>query len=86
MTKVYITKYALTDGPFAIEGEINDGVVTCGPKGYQQQFAHGMDWWLTEDEALADCERRRHAKLKSIEKKRKKLEKMKFTIAEPKSN
>lgn len=85
MTKVFITKYALTVGPIAAEGEIKESMVHWDSSGYRQ-YAHGKDWWLTEEEALADCERRRLAKIKSIDKQRKKLEEMKFTIAEQKTN
>lgn len=85
MTKVYITKYALTEGPFSVDGEIEESMVCWISSGYRQ-YAHGKDWWLTKEEALADCERRRLAKIKSIDKKRKKLEEMKFTIAEQKTN
>lgn len=47
---------------------------------------YGKDFWLTEEEALEDCERRRLAKIKSIEKQRKKLEEMKFSISELKAD
>lgn len=85
MTKVYITKYALTEGPFTTDGEIIESMVVWVHSGYRQ-YAHGKEWWLTEEEALADCERRRLTKIKSIDKQRKKLEEMKFTIAEQKAN
>lgn len=85
MTKVFVTKYALTEGPFAVEGEIKESMVRWDSSGYRN-YAHGKDWWRTEEEALADCERRRLAKIKSIDKQRKKLEEMKFTIAEQKKN
>ncbi|HFE3439491.1 TPA: hypothetical protein ACF3I9_000859 [Klebsiella aerogenes] len=85
MTKVYITKYALTEGPFTTDGEIIESMVVWVRSGYRQ-YAHGKEWWLTEEEALADCERRRLAKIKSIDKQRKKVEEMKFTIDEQKAN
>ncbi|WP_336994820.1 hypothetical protein [Leclercia adecarboxylata] len=85
LTQVFITKYALTEGPFRVMAEVSSDVkmaVYRIPGGYYQQTAHGKDFWLTEEEALADCERRRLAKIKSIEKQKKKLESMTFTIAE----
>lgn len=84
-TEVFVTKYALTEGPFRVMAEVSSEVKMATYKfsgSYYQQTAHGKDFWLTEDEALADCERRREAKIKSIEKQKKKLESMTFTIAE----
>ncbi|HCR0925054.1 TPA: hypothetical protein OMT71_001251 [Klebsiella aerogenes] len=85
MTKVFVTKYALTEGPFTVDAKITGKSAFWQNNGYQQS-AYGNDFWLTEEEALADCERRRLAKIKSIDKQRKKLEEMKFTIAEQKAN
>lgn len=81
MDKVYITKYALTAGPFEVEGEIHYfKMVSWTTLGGYGQHAHGKDFWLTKEEALADCERRRETKLKSLDKQRKKLEKMEFKL------
>lgn len=84
-TEVFITKYALTTGPFRVMAEVSSSegmAVYKTPGSYCQQYAHGKDFWLTEQEAVADCERRRVAKIKSIEKQKKKLESMTFTIVE----
>lgn len=82
MATVYVTKYALSDGPFKVEAELSFGGTMASYRigNSYTQTAHGKDFWLTEAEALADCERRRTAKLASIEKQRKKLESMQFTI------
>ncbi|EJO6831351.1 hypothetical protein NRU17_004322 [Salmonella enterica] len=82
MTTVYVTKYALPDGPFKVEAELSFGGTMASYRigNSYTQTAHGKDFWLTEAEAMADCERRRTAKLASIEKQRKKLEAMQFTI------
>jgi hypothetical protein len=87
VTKVFVTKYALTDGPFSVEAEIlyNGSMASYKVNGYLAN-AHGKDFWLSEGEAIADCERRRLAKIKSIEKQRKKLEEMKFSISELKAD
>lgn len=83
MTTVYVTKYALTEGPFKVEAELKyQGTFAAWHSGGYPQCAQGKDFWLTPEEALADCERRRQAKLKSIEKQKAKLEKMQFTIPE----
>lgn len=81
MTKIYVTKYALTAGPFSVDAELTGKSAFWYDNSYQQS-AYGKDWWLTEDEALADCERRRSEKLASIEKQKKRLTAMTFTITE----
>lgn len=86
LTKVYVTKYALTEGPFSIDAEIfyEGSMAVYTVNGYRNHV-HGKDFWLTEQEALADCDRRRQAKLKSLEKQKAKLEKMTFAIEEVRS-
>ena len=81
MTKIYVTKYALTAGPFTVDAKLTGKSAFWHNNGYQQS-EYGKDWWLTEDEALADCERRRSVKLESIEEQKKKLTSMTFTITE----
>ena len=85
MTTIYVTKYALSAGPFTVDAEItSDGTyASWRDKGWTQS-AYGKEFWLTEAEALADCERRRLNKIKSIEKQKAKLEKMIFTFSEVK--
>ncbi len=81
MTTIYVTKYALTNGPFKVEAEIKyDGDFASWRADGYPQSASGKDFWLTEEEALADCERRRKAKIASIDKQKIKLEQMVFTI------
>lgn len=82
MTAVYVTKYALTEGPFKVDAEIShSGSMASYRIGNSYlQTAHGKDFWLTREEALADCERRRTNKLASIEKQKVKLQKLQFTI------
>ena len=83
-TEVFITKYALTSGPFRVMADISFGgsMASYRVGNSYTSNAHGKDFWLTEEEALADCERRRETKIKSIDKQKKKLESMTFTIAE----
>lgn len=81
MTKIYVTKYALSSGAFQVDAEIKyNGTMASYRKNGWPQTAHNKDFWLTKEEALADCERRRKAKIASIEKQKTKLEKMTFTI------
>lgn len=82
MTVIYVTKYALTEGPFKVENAevIKDGFATYKTGDSYMQYAHGKDFWLTPEEALSDCERRRQVKIKSIEKQKLKLENLEFEI------
>lgn len=86
MTTIYVTKYALSSGGFTVAAEISHkgSMATWQTNGWMNH-AHGKDFWLTEAEALSDCERRRQNKIKSIEKQKTKLEKMTFTFSEAKS-
>lgn len=82
LTEVIVTKYALSKGPFKVLAEVSHGGSMASYKfpGFYMATAHGKDFWLNEADALADCERRRLAKIKSIEKQKKKLESMTFLI------
>lgn len=82
MTVIYVTKYALTEGPFKVEDAelVKSDFATYKAGGSYTHYAHGKDFWLTPEEALADCERRRQAKIKSIEKQKLKLENIEFEI------
>lgn len=83
MTKIYVTKYALTSGPFIVEAEIVEPDVAVYTVGNSYtQYAHKNEFFLNEEEATANCDRRREAKLKNIEKQKTKLEKMTFTFQE----
>lgn len=83
MPTIYVTKYALSDGPFSVEAELSFGGTMASYRigNSYTQTAHGKDFWLTQEEALADCERRRQAKLKSIEKQKLKLQNLTFSIS-----
>lgn len=80
MTTVFVTKHALTSGPFMVEAEISHEGRMASWGGSYPQHAHGKDFWLNEEDALKDCERRRFEKIKSLEKQKAKLEKMTFQI------
>ena len=82
MVKIFVTRYALTDGPWSVEAELKNNGESASWKdvGGARWFMYDKDFWLSEEEALQDCERRRKAKLASIEKQKLKLEKMVFTI------
>ncbi|HFI7897955.1 TPA: hypothetical protein ACGSFL_000411 [Escherichia coli] len=84
LTEVIVTKYALSSGPFKVLAEVSHGGTMASYRlpGCYLTTAHGKDFWLSEADALADCERRRLAKIKSIENQKKKLERMTFRIEE----
>ena len=83
MTTIYVTKYALSAGIIIKDAELSEeGKRAMWKTEYSYDFAYRNEFWLTPEEALADCERRRQNKLKSIEKQKTKLEKMQFTIPE----
>jgi len=77
--KVWITKFALTSGIYAVEADISvsPGYVstrTCpnGTRGYTQLFSKKY-WCETKEEALAVAEEMRIKKLQSLNKQIKKL-------------
>lgn len=82
MTAVYITKYALTAGPFKVDADISHGgsMASYKVEGSYPQHAHGKDFWLTPEDALRDCERRRRDKLRSIAKQAQRLADLEFII------
>lgn len=82
MPTIYVTKYALSDGPFKVEAELkHEGTFASWRSGGYPQSVSGKDFWLTPEEALEDCERRRQAKLKSIEKQKLKLQNLTFSLS-----
>lgn len=86
LTKIFVTKYALTAGPQLVMAEVREDGKSAVYKTHLGwggvNYVYNKDFWLTEQEALADCERRRNAKLASIDKQAKKLKAMTFTIKE----
>lgn len=83
--KVYLTKYALSDGIKEIEAERGvsaaDGLITWEKHGYSQ-YAHKGEWFRTLEEAVADAEERRFKKLASLKKQIEKLRKLTFSATE----
>ena len=80
--KVWITKYALTQGILEKEAEIcstvpdNTMIKTVGSK--YPEYYHGSDWHYTNEEAVAKAEKMRRNKIESLRKQIKKLVCMKF--------
>ena len=81
--KVWITKYALTQGVERIEhsdfNPLNDKTITVyALSGFYQHF-RSDEWHTTECAAIAKAEQMRIAKIESLQKLIAKLEKMTFT-------
>lgn len=77
ITKVYITKYALTSGIFSMEGEIRGDTVR-GLGDHNGHIYLDRDWWLTKAAAITRAEELKEKKIKSLKKQLKKLEAMTF--------
>ncbi|ELY4830756.1 hypothetical protein SM096_003082 [Cronobacter sakazakii] len=83
MTKIYITKYALTSGIFTAEADVNTEKRMASFRGSESGFVqcyHGDDFHFNEEGALARAEEMRNKKLKSLDKQMKKISAMKFEI------
>ena len=82
--KVWITKYALTDGIFAVEAKMPDPgerMVAYRLRGAAfDQYAHGegKDWHRDEASALRRAEQMRIAKIRSHQKAIKRLQELSF--------
>ena len=81
IAKVWITKYALTDGVkvafnATVESEISASLLSVPSKGGMNGtfLVHKPHWHQTEAETMARLEKMVLAKLKSVEKQKAKLE------------
>ena len=76
--KVWITKYALTDGIMEKKvEECGDGMCNTVEDEYTAYY-HGRDWHRTRESAVKRAEEMRVAKIKSMEKRIAKLKNLKF--------
>jgi hypothetical protein len=78
----WITKYALTEGILKMKVrdcfDISaDMVVKVDGQGYEQAF-HDKDWHRSHEEAIARAKDMQAAKLKSIDKQRKRIAALTF--------
>ena len=81
--KVWITKYALTEGIFEVDAESKEGDTMISYKledGFSSQYAHGegREWCATEAAAKERAEDMRKARIASLHKSIAKLEKLRF--------
>ena len=79
--KVWITKYALTDGIIEIDAEVcistgaTGNMINCD-RGYFH--GEGKEWHKTKESAIEKAEEMRQKKIESLKKQIKKLEEMRF--------
>ena len=80
--KIYVTRYACSEAIRLVEAE----PISADRMRYRwkrfTQWAEKGDWFASENEALADAERRRQIRLTSLRAQVEKLEKRKFKIKE----
>jgi hypothetical protein len=76
----YITKYALTSGILAKDVELCHEISTdmISVIEGRNECYHGKDWHRTEAAAIVHAEEMQAAKLKSIDKQRKRVAALKF--------
>ena len=80
--KIYITKYALTKGILEKDAERHETRTSTAVVGYEgnyYEYFHGQDWHLTRELAVLRANEMAAAKIKSLKKSLKKLEKLKFS-------
>ena len=80
--KVWITKYALTQGIIEIEaeecGKGFEGMIQTKEKCPSYYHGEGKDWHRTKEDAIKKAEKIRQKKIESLKKQIKKLEEMRF--------
>lgn len=80
--KIYVTKYALTDGINELEAsksEYSDGVVAVQPTtAFGKKYYHKNDYCLTKKDAIVKALDMRTKKIASLKKQIKRLEAMEF--------
>lgn len=77
--KVWITKYALTQGIF--EKEVREGIdgsAVYGETLYESYHGEGKQWHRTKESAIKRAEEMRKDKIERLKKQIKKLERMRF--------
>lgn len=78
--RVWITKYALTQGVFEmdVERQSDDGKSVYGKAWNQSYHGQGVEWCKTKSAAIARAKEMRDKKIASLKKQIEKLEKMTF--------
>lgn len=78
---IYVTKYALTRGPFIATGKVAGRYASFNDAGAPfAQSLSSQDFCLSKEDAITDCERRRDEKIASLKRQITKLENMEFKL------
>lgn len=80
--KVWITKYALTDGIIEADGFLcwKDIISASWDNGTRCDNFAGEEWWNTKKQAIEKAEEMRQKKIDSLKKQIEKLEGMRFDV------
>ena len=78
--KVFITKYALTDGIIEADAELcnNPKMIVIKEKGFFDRYFHDEDWHRTRESAVKRAEIMRDKSIKSAENRIEKLKNLQF--------
>ena len=87
--KIYITKYALTEGILTGSDAVIDGTMASvytlhDPKGRvmnkigTQAYFHGQDWHKTRTDAITRAEDMKQKKIRSLERNLRKIQELTF--------
>lgn len=76
--RAWITKYALTDGVFEVDGEATQSGCLRYKSGDYYSFVSGGDWHPTREQAVARAEDMRIRKLKSLDNQIKRVSSLRF--------
>lgn len=80
---IYVTRYALTEGVFSVMADVSPeypGMASYRIDGGYLQHAHGKDWHVMEETAIARAEEMRAKKIESMRKKLAELERKTFSV------
>ena len=79
--RVWITKYALSDGILVVDGTVHHStsstMLTWGGE-FNSRYAHGNEWHRTQEAAIARAEEMRKAKIASLRRRIEKMEALQF--------
>lgn len=76
--RVWITRYALTQGIFVIEGEVGPPHMISFKGSYITECYHGKDWHRTSEAALKRAEEMRKLKIASLKASIERVQKIQF--------
>jgi len=82
MTRIYVTKYALTEGVTVHEAEIDKEMAVVRPKGNLglPSYFHRGEWFESGSDAIDNAEDRRAKAIEAAHRKIKKLNDLTFKV------